>query len=98
MVILQFTLLVFLVEEINGFLIFFLNLFLGYEYRSCLGLRLELDALDRHHGHEIVGRVAQIRTLESDGPEVIYGKTGLIEVDNFTSSEKHQSIETFEDV
>ena len=61
-------------------------------------LLLQLNLLDGHHGHEVVSRVAQIWALEVDRTEVVDGQTRLIEVDNFTASEQHQSVEHLENV
>lgn len=53
---------------------------------------------DTHNAHEVISRVAEFWAFESDGFEMSNSQSGLIEIDDSTLSEEHQSIKHLEDV
>jgi len=86
------------VKELNLFLVKLLNLVFVDEDRTDLRLRVQLNRLDRHHGHEVVGGVGEFGTREINVFEVIHREWGLVEVDNFTLRKEHQSVEHLKNV
>jgi len=86
------------VKELNLFLVKLLDLVFVHEDGTDLRLRIQLNRLDRHHGHEVVGGVGEFGTREINVFEVIHREGSLVEVDNFTLGQEHQSVEHLKNV
>ena len=63
-----------------------------------LVLLVQLDRLDRHHGHEEVSRVAQLRAHLANAAEVVDREARFVEVNDLTACQQHQPVEHFKDV
>lgn len=61
-------------------------------------LRFELNGLNTHDAHEIIGWITKFRTFVSNVLEVVHRLIGLVEVYHFSFSEQHQLVEHFKDV
>ena len=93
----QLRLLVGVDKVLDTLLVLLLDLpFVQDSLTSCLFLKLDL--LDRHHGHEVVGGVAQIWALELNRAEVVDGQARLIHEDDLAARKQHQSIEHLKDI
>jgi len=83
------------IEELNEALILVLDtLVVVVEHRAALFFfGLELDALNGHHAHEVIGGVAHLGALEADGGEVVDGPVGFAEENNLTTGKQGQEVE-----
>lgn len=63
-----------------------------------LVLLVKFNRLNRHHGHEEVGWVAQLGAHLANAAEVVDSEARFVEVNDFTTGEQHQPVEHFIDV
>ena len=61
-------------------------------------LRFELNGLNTHDAHEIIGWITKFWTFVSNVLEVVHRLIGLVEVYDFSFSEQHQLIKHSKDV
>jgi len=61
-------------------------------------VNLELDVLDGHNGHEVIGGVGEVGAIVANALEVVNGEVGFVKVDDLTTSEEQEAIENLETV
>ena len=85
----QIALNVIAVEELNKFLVLFLDthIVVVKHGAALLFFCLKLNTLNRHHAHKVVGGVAHFGALEADVVEIVHRLVGLAKEDNLATSE-----------